>query len=65
MSSNVTFASENERLKPALQIQDVKVSLMKEEEEKQEDIDDQHILEEDIRTKEELEKKIQKISTGS
>ena len=61
----MTFASENERLKPALQIQDVKVSLMKEEEEKQEDIDDQHILEEDIRTKEELEKKIQKISTGS
>jgi hypothetical protein len=54
----VTFASENERLKPALQIQDVKVSLMKEEEEKQEDIDDQHNLEEDIRTKEELEKKI-------
>ena len=48
-----------------MQIQDVKVSLMKEEEEKQEDIDDQHILEEDIRTKEELEKKIQKISTGS
>jgi hypothetical protein len=31
---------------------------MKEEEEKQEDIDDQHNLEEDIRTKEELEKKI-------
>ena len=61
----MTFASENERLKPTLQIQDVKVSLMKEEDEKQEDIDDQHILEEDIRTKEELEKKIQKISTGS
>ena len=54
----MTFASENERLKPTLQIQDVKVSLMKEEEEKQEDIDDHHNLEEDIRTKEELEKKI-------